>query len=116
MDAAFLVTCQARVAEKAQLFFTTLLRRNLFQAAAAFIIVIIRGECKQQRWGLDPAQPRATAQRAVQSKLGEHLGEVLPKMKEGLLMNEAMTNWWPSEKDIGASKGSQNSFVYRTCK
>lgn len=51
MGAAFLVSCQARMGEKARLFFTTLLRRNLFQAAAAFIIVVIRGECKQNGTG-----------------------------------------------------------------
>ena len=51
MGAAFLVTCRARKAEKAQLFFTTLLRRNLFHAAAALIIVIICGEHKQKGTG-----------------------------------------------------------------
>lgn len=124
------------MAEKARLFFTTLLRRNLFQAAAAFIVVI-RGESKQkgtggwilcaafeemscswlqrERGGVAAAQPRAAAQRAVQGELGERLGETLPKMK-GLLLNEAMTNWWLLEKETGASKGSQNSFVYKTCK
>lgn len=46
MGAAFLVTCQTQVAEEARLFFTSLHRRNLFQAAAAFIVVIIHGEHK----------------------------------------------------------------------
>lgn len=50
MGAAFLVAYQARMAEKPRLFFTTLLRRNLFRAAAAFI-VIIRGERKQKGTG-----------------------------------------------------------------
>lgn len=39
----------------------------------------------------------------------------LPKAK-GPLMNGAMTNCWPLEKELGASKASQNSFVYKACK
>lgn len=46
MGAAFLVTCQTQMAEEARLFFTSMLRRNLFQAATAFFIVIIHAEHK----------------------------------------------------------------------
>lgn len=51
MGAAFLVACQAGMAEKARLFFTTLLRRNLFQAAAALTVVVICEECKPNSAG-----------------------------------------------------------------
>lgn len=51
MGAEFLVTCQAKMAERAWMFFTPLLRRNLFQAAAAFIIAIIHGESKRNGTG-----------------------------------------------------------------
>lgn len=51
MGADLLVTCQPKMAEKAWVFFTPLLRRNLFQAAAAFITAIIHGESKQNGTG-----------------------------------------------------------------
>lgn len=44
----------------------------------------------------------------------QHKGEV--RASQSKAMNEAMTNCWPLEKEIGPSKASQNSFVYKTCK
>lgn len=62
---------------------------------------------------LCPGREGSTEQQLQHS---ESNGEVRASQSKGPLMNEAMTNCWPLEKEIGASTASQNSFVYKACK